>query len=168
MTSALGKPSIRSYAETDAAATLAIFIDAITITAALDYSPEQVQAWARPGQRNTVSWNLSMSGRTSFVATVNDEVAGFSDIDEHGYIDMLFVAPRHQRKGIARALLAEAERRFREHGGTCVTADVSITARPFFESSGFSVEQEQHPVRQGVSLVNFRMSKSLPSVVVSG
>lgn len=162
MTSVPEEPSVRPYTETDAAPTLAIFIDAITITAATDYSPEQVQAWARPEDRDAVSWHLSMSGRSSFVATVDDEVAGFSDIDDHGFIDMMFVAPRHQRRGVARALLVEAERRARERGATSLTADVSITARPFFERAGFSVEREQHPVRQGVRLVNFRMSRSLP------
>lgn len=163
MSSILKNPSVRPYRETDAAATLAIFIDAITITAAVDYSPEQVQAWARPEDRDAVSWHLSMSDRSSFVATVDDEVAGFSDVDEHGYIHMLFVAPRHQRMGVARALLAEAERRARAHGEGTLTADVSITARPFFERSGFVVEREQHPVRQGIRLVNFRMSRSLPA-----
>lgn len=163
MTNVPKSPSVRPYMETDAAATLAIFIDAITITAAVDYSPEQVQAWARPEDRDAVSWHLSMSDRSSFVATVDNEVAGFSDVDEHGYIHMLFVAPRHQRTGVARALLTEAERRARAHGGGILTADVSITARPFFERSGFVVEREQYPVRQGVRLVNYRMSRTLPS-----
>ena len=34
-----------------------------------------------------------------------------------------------------------------------LTADVSISARPFFERYGFTVEEEQHPVKSGVRLV---------------
>ena len=70
---------IRPYGEADAAATLAIFLAAITETAAADYSPEQIQAWARP----------------------------------------------------------------------------------LFERSGFMVEEERHPVKDGVQLTNFRMKKLL-------
>nr|WP_166805735.1 hypothetical protein [Cryobacterium ruanii] len=35
-----------------------------------------------------------------------------------------------------------------------LTTDVSITARPFFERYGFTVEAEQHPVKGGVPLTN--------------
>lgn len=154
-------PGIRPYQADDALATLRIFTTAITMTAAADYSPEQVQAWARPGQRETVGWHITMHNRKSFVATVNGEVTGFSDVNEHGYIDMMFVDPQHQRQGVARALLEEAERRARELHAASLTADVSITARPFFERYGFFVEQRQEPVIQGVKLVNFRMRKPL-------
>lgn len=36
---------------------------------------------------------------------------------------------------------------------------MSITARPFFEHHGFVAVTEQHPVRAGVELVNWRMVK---------
>lgn len=102
--------SIRRYQADDAITTLRIFTTAITRIAAADYSPEQVQAWAQPGQRDAAGWHLAMRKRNSFVATANGEVVGFSDVDEHGYIDMMFVDPQHQRHGVAHALLEEAER----------------------------------------------------------
>ncbi|RAZ31327.1 hypothetical protein [Microbacterium sp. SMR1] len=42
-----------------------------------------------------------------------------------------------------------------------LTSDVSIAARPFFESVGFRVVREQHPVKEGVELTNYRMRKVL-------
>ena len=39
-------------------------------------------------------------------------------------------------------------------------ADVSITARPFFEFYGFTVEAEQHPVKAGVQLTNAKMKRT--------
>lgn len=42
-----------------------------------------------------------------------------------------------------------------------LSADVSITARPFFERRGFEVVTEQHPVTAGVRMTNFHMAKSL-------
>ena len=95
---------IRSYSHADAADTLAIFLAAVTETAAADYSPEQIQAWARPGARDLPTWHASMQERNSFVATVDGVSAGFSDVNSAGYIDMLFVAPRYQRQGVARQL----------------------------------------------------------------
>ncbi|MEV8249914.1 GNAT family N-acetyltransferase [Microbacterium sp. NPDC076768] len=154
-------PSIRPYQADDAISTLRIFTTAITRTAAADYSPEQVQAWAQPGQRDAAGWHLAMRKRNSFVATANGEVVGFSDVDEHGYIDMMFVDPQHQRQGVARALLEEAERQARELHATSLTANVSITARPFFERHRFFIEHRQEPVKQGVKLVNYRMRKLL-------
>src|SRR5699024_2552481 len=85
----------------------------------------------------------------------------FSDVDEYGYIDMIFVDPQHQRQGVARALLESVRRQARDLYATSLTADVSITARPFFESQGFFVEQRQEPFKQGVKLVSFRMRKEL-------
>ena len=152
---------IRTYTAGDAKATLAIFTNAITETATADYSPEQIEAWARPGKHESVAWHLALHKRNSFVATVNGEVAGFSDVDDHGYVDMLFVAPKHQRKGVAFLLLREAERRARETRATSLTVNASITALPFFERQGFVVEEKQENVRQGVMLVSYRMRKVL-------
>ncbi|MET4004778.1 hypothetical protein BJ956_002373 [Arthrobacter psychrochitiniphilus] len=44
---------------------------------------------------------------------------------------------------------------------TELTADVSITARPFFERYGFVVKAKQHPVMVGVQLTNYAMTKNL-------
>ena len=152
---------IRPYVKLDAAATLAIFVAAITQTAGADYTAEQIEAWVRSGQTDPASWHLAMSSRNSFVATVNGEVAGFSDVAPDGYIAMMFVSPDHQGIGIARRLLAEAEQLAREARTPGLSADVSITARPLFERCGFQVVRVQHPVRDGVPLTNFRMEKLL-------
>ncbi|WP_231556401.1 GNAT family N-acetyltransferase [Cryobacterium sp. MLB-32] len=152
---------IRSYGQADAAETLAIFLAAVTETAAADYSPEQIHAWARPEERELPAWHTAMQGRNSYVATVDGALAGFSDVDDVGYIDMMFVAPRHLRRGVARHLITHVEAHARMERLTALSADVSITARPFFERCGFTVEAEQHPVRAGVRLTNYRMTKSL-------
>ncbi|MDR2997660.1 MAG: GNAT family N-acetyltransferase, partial [Microbacterium sp.] len=95
------------------------------------------------------------------VAVVDGRVAGFSDVSAEGYIDMMFVSPAFTRRGVARALLAEVESRALAAGTAALMANVSVTARPFFEHAGFSVEAEQHPVIDGIELTNFRMTKPL-------
>jgi putative acetyltransferase len=152
---------IRPYRSDDADATLAVFIAAITVTAAYDYSPLQVSAWARPEKRNVSDWNRGMVTRDSFVAVIGDEIAGFSDVSAGGYIDMMFVSPHFARRGVATALISLLESRARTSGARQLSADVSITARPFFESQGFAVEAVQHPITAGVQMTNFRMTKAL-------
>lgn len=152
---------IRPYGNADAADTLAIFLAAVMETAAVDYSPEQILAWARPEGRDLNAWHLATQQRNSYVAIVDGTPAGFSDVDSEGYIDMMFVAPRFNRQGVARQLLARVEAHALQEQLTELTANVSITARPFFERHGFTVEAEQHPVIDGVQLTNYRMRKRL-------
>lgn len=152
---------IRRYDRADAADTLAIFVSAVMETAAADYSPEQILAWARPAGRELSEWHSAMEERNSYVAMVDGVPAGFSDVDSEGYIDMMFVAPRFLRQGVARQLLGHVESLARKATMPEMTANVSIPARPFFERCGFTVEAEQHPVIAGVQLTNYRMRKRL-------
>ena len=158
------------YGQADAADTLAIFLAAVTETAAADYSPEQIQAWARPEARDLPTWHASMQEGNSYAATEDGAPAGFSDVNTAGYIDMMFVAPRYQRHGVARQLIERVEVHARQAQLTELIADVSITARPFFERHDFTVEVEQHSVMGGVSLTNYKMKKKLrdSAVCLSG
>lgn len=155
--------SIRAYQRADAETTLRIFQEAIMVTAAGDYTREQLNAWARPDQLDVTQWDRSMRRRNSVVATLGDQVVGFSDVTRDGYIDMLYVSPDFERRGVARALMAFLEKQARNNSAPRLTAEVSITARPFFEAVGFHVEAEQHPVVNGMVMTNFHMTKDLVS-----
>mgnify|MGYP000423235270 CR=1 FL=1 len=48
-------------------------------------------------------------------------MVGFSDLDEQGYIDMLFVSPEFGRRGVASRLLDEIETRGRTAGLDALT-----------------------------------------------
>lgn len=152
---------IRPYRPSDAVETLAVFISAVMETASADYTAEQVHAWAQPDRRDEVAWNAAMLARNSVVAAIGGALAGFSDVSLDGYVDMMFVSPCHQRRGVARQLLEHVEAQARSERTPTLSADVSITARPFFERYGFTVEAEQHPVKAGVVLINYKMRKVL-------
>lgn len=102
-----------------------------------------------------------MKGRNSYVCVVEDAIAGFSDVSRTGYIDMMFVSPGYARRGLASALLAVLEAEAQAVGAVALSADVSLTARPFFERHGFVVKAEQHPLKAGVPMANFHMSRPL-------
>jgi putative acetyltransferase len=153
---------VRDYASGDATTTLDIFLDAVTVTASVDYSPEQIAAWAGPQDREIGAWDGARAECGTVVAILDGDIAGFSDVNADGYVHMLFVAPRFGRRGVASALVAAVEQRARRLGATSLSTNASITARPFFEQHGFVVVAEQRRITRGVSMTNYRMLKQLP------
>lgn len=168
MTNSPAQVDIRAYESADAAATLRIFEEAILVTAAADYTPEQLAVWARPGDRELSGWDRSMLDRESCVATIDGIVAGFSDVNVEGYIDMMFVSPECARRGVARELLVFLEHRARAGAASQLSANVSLTARPLFAAHGFRVVAEQQPVINGVAMTNLLMVKPLGAERVEG
>jgi putative acetyltransferase len=156
-----GFVEVRPYVEGDAAATLSIFLDAVTVTASTDYSVAQIAVWSAPQERDPDQWNRDRIISETIVATVDENLAGFSDVSATGHIDMLFVSPRFGRRGVATALLSEIERKAGGRSTTALSTNASITARPFLERNGFHVMAEQHPIVRGVRMTNYRMVKEL-------
>ncbi|WP_320672324.1 GNAT family N-acetyltransferase [Patulibacter defluvii] len=153
-------PRVRAYDRADAAATLAVFRDAISGTASAHYTPAQIAAWLGPGI-DPDAWHARRAAVDTLVAEADGQVVGFTDLDDRGHIDMLFVAPRAGRSGVATALLEEVLRRVAERGLTRLTVEASLSARPFFLRHGFAVLAEQQVARGGERLVNFRMARDL-------
>ncbi|KQR08658.1 hypothetical protein ASF78_19400 [Cellulomonas sp. Leaf334] len=154
---------LRDYDESDGPATLEVFRRAIRRTAARDYTPEQVAAWASD-DIDPDGWAARRRSARTRVAEVDGRVAGFTDVDERGYVDMLFVDPAVARRGVATALLGWATATAQELGATELSTHASLTARPFFEAHGFVVVVEQQPVLRGVALTNFVMRRALEPV----
>lgn len=153
---------LRPFRESDAATTLDVFLRAIRTTASRDYTPEQVAAWASD-DIDVAGWSARRADHRTQLAEVDGRVVGFTDVDEHGYIDMLFVDPDVARTGVASALFEWALEMARDLGATELTTHASLTARPFFERQGFEVVVEQRPVLRGVELTNFVMRRDLAS-----
>src|SRR3954447_21182727 len=95
---------LRAYVAADAEATLAIFLRAVRETARAHYSPEQAAAWAADSG-DLDSWAAARGAAHTQLAIIDGQVAGFTDLDDCGYIDMLFVDPDFGRRGIASGLL---------------------------------------------------------------
>jgi putative acetyltransferase len=151
---------IRNYREADCEALAGIFQRAMREIARKDYSPVQVMAWA-PDARDMAEFAARRTAKPTFVAEYDGQLAGFTDLDGDGHIDMLYVNPDCQRRGVASAMLrfladrAQSERRKRLH------SEVSITARPVFERHGFKVLAYQTVQTNGQALGNYRMEKLL-------
>ena len=134
---------LRAYTAGDAQATLAIFLRAVRETARAHYSPEQVEAWAADSG-DLDSWGAARAAPHTQLAIVDGQVAGFTDVDDHGYVDMLFVDPDFGRQGVASALLTSVVTLARERGLPELTTFASLTSRPVFERHGFEITGERY------------------------
>ncbi len=151
---------IRPYRASDAASTLGVFFSAIRRTASADYNAEQIEAWASP-EIDLEGWAVRREALNTTVATLDEVVVGFTDVDRSGYIDMLFVDPAHGRRGIATALLSWVLEAARGYGVASLATHASITAKPFFEAQGFVVEKQRREELGGVILTNYAMSRPI-------
>jgi GNAT superfamily N-acetyltransferase len=152
--------TLRPFRPDDTLKLLDLFKDTIRRVNARDYDADQIAAWSSD-EIDPVAWGNRFEGRFAIVAEVDDCPVGFTDLTHEGYLDRLFVSANHQRQGIASALmdsiLAEANRL----GLNRIDVNVSLTARPFFESYGFEIVEVKVTEIRGASLPNFSMSLSL-------
>ena len=64
-------------------------------------------------------------------------------------------------KGVGSALMNEILVRAKKNHINRIFAEVSITAKPFFEKNSFVVVTEQVDYKKGVGLVNYKMERIL-------
>ncbi len=153
-------PLIRRFQPGDETALHRLFFETIRNVNRQDYSDEQVRAWA-PDDYDPQHWAERIQKLNPFVCEVDGEIAGYADLQPDGYIDHFFVSRHHQRQGVGRTLFGQIEQDARAAGLQELHADVSITARPFFEHFGFEVAERQKVIVNDVTLENFRMVRRL-------
>lgn len=149
---------IRKYKESDARALWAIFYHTIRNVNIRDYSQAQVEAWA-PDNFDPEVWQRKMNSIAPFVAEIDGDIVGYTDLQENGLIDHFFCHHEHQGKGIGRSLMEHVLNVGKQQGVYKFYSEVSITARPFYERLGFKVVQEQTVEVRGQKLRNFVMEK---------
>lgn len=151
---------IRDYKSGDCGETTELFYNTVHKINIRDYTPEQIKVWA-PENRDLKKWDESFKDRKAIVAVEENQIAGFCDITDSGYLDHLYVHSDFQGQGIGKALCSEAEKYAAAHGNNEITVYASITAKPFFEKMGYSVIRENQVIRENVSLTNYLMMKKL-------
>lgn len=128
--------TIRPYAATDVAALTGLFRASVRDIASRDYTASQIREWA-PDHIDERRFGQKCESRPTWVAEVDGRIAGFSDLEPDGHVDMLYVHPDFQRRGVARALLEHVEEAARTAGLRRLYTEASITARAVFEAIGF-------------------------------
>ena len=149
---------IRLATQSDIEEAKSLFADTIKSTCKNDYNVEQINAWVSSVE-NKERWESLLKEQYFIIAQIEEEMVGFATLEDGCYLDFLYVHKDHLRKGIANLLYdnlkAEASRR----GIQKLSSDVSITAQPFFESKGFKIIKENRNIRNGIELINYKMSQ---------
>lgn len=153
---------IRKFIPGDEVELYQLFYDAVHTINAKDYVKEQLNAWA-PKEGDLHKWRESLSANHTFVAIEEQsgKIVGFADLRKDGYIDRGYVNKDYKARGVGKALLKAIEAKALELGIKELYSDVSITAKRALEFKGYKVEREQTVVKDGVKLINYRMSKRL-------
>lgn len=154
-------PKIYPYHKKYAREMVDIFYNTIHKVNIKDYTQEQIDAWAPQSFLQLDHWLEKWSKIPPIVACFNDAVVGFAEFEDSGYIDCFYVHHEHQGKGIGSVLMREILKQAREKEISSIYADVSITAKPFFEHKGFIVIRHQQLEKRGVLLENFRMEREI-------
>ena len=152
--------TIRQYLPTDAPRLACLFRASVQEIATRDYTASQIRAWASciidEGQ-----FGQRCESKSTWVAEIEGRIAGFSDLEQDGHIDMLYVHPDYKRRGVARALIQHIEETARTNGLRRLYTEASVTARPVFETMGFRTIVPQTVTVRGESMTNYRMEKRL-------
>ncbi|GHV07580.1 acetyltransferase [Campylobacterota bacterium] len=146
---------IRKYRSSDCNAIVQLFYDTVHSVNAKDYTNEQLGVWAT-GSEDVEEWNAKFLESYAVVAVENGVFIGFGNIENSGYLDMLYVHKDYQRKGVASAICDELEKTTYKNS---ITTYSSITAKPFFEQRGYRIIKENEIERNGITLKNYLMKK---------
>lgn len=150
--------TIRKATLKDLDAIRLLFKDTITTVACKDYSEKEIEVWSSSWD-DIPRWEKKLQQQAFYVAVMNKKIVGFTSILNENYIDHLYVSSKHQGQGIASRLLAHAENVAINNDASMVRSDVSITARPFFESKGYRVTKQNTIHHKGEVLINFDVIK---------
>lgn len=152
---------IRQATKGDAPQIMRLFYDTVHTINSKDYTQEQVDVWA-PCDMNLERWRDRQDTRMTFVAESDGQILGFAELEASEHIDCFYVHKDFQGQGVgARLLGAIIEMATADTNAARLFAEVSITARPFFERHGFEVIQSQEVVLHGIALRNDVMERQL-------
>ncbi|MBE9013781.1 GNAT family N-acetyltransferase [Pseudanabaenaceae cyanobacterium LEGE 13415] len=151
---------IRLFRPEDAAQIAKLFHDTIREVNIRDYSIAQVQAWS-PDDLYFRDWATICAQRFTYIAEEAGLIFGFGELEANGHIDCFYCHKDYQRQGIGQAIYQAIEAKSRELNVDQLFTEASITAKPFFQSLGFTVITEQQVSCRGETFTNYRMEKIL-------
>ncbi|MBN8702558.1 MAG: GNAT family N-acetyltransferase [Bacteroidetes bacterium] len=137
-----------------------LFVETVRTVCKVNYNRHQIDVWAASVD-NKLRWLAIIEQQFLLVACHQEKIVGFCSLTQLGCIDMLYVHKDWQRRGVAAQLYSAIEKEAKQNGHKRLISEVSITAKPFFERVGFSIETEQTVVRNEVELTNYKMVKGL-------
>lgn len=152
--------TIRPYQAKDTATLWQLFFNTIRQINVQDYTQEQVEAWASK-DINMKDWIEHLNQLSPYIAEINGKIVGYADLQPNGLIDHFFCHHQYQGCGVGKALMTHIDEQAKQRNLTRLHANVSITAKPFFEHAGFVVKEKQNVSLRGQLFTNYKMEKCL-------
>jgi putative acetyltransferase len=154
------KPALRPFLPADAPVLAEIFQASIEELTGEDYSEAQQAAWASRAD-DVEEFGARLAADLTLVATIGGSVVGFASLKGADHIDLLYVHPAAVGQGVGALLMEALEKLAGARGATRLTADVSDTARDFFEKRGFTAQRRNTIALGGEWIGNTTMEKRL-------
>lgn len=158
---------IRKFQESDINKVIDLFYDTVHTINRVDYTSEQLAAWANPLERDkkVSDWLHTLSSNHTYVAEQDNTIIGFVDLTNDGLLDRLYVHKDFQRQGIASALFNVIVQVAKDLQLNEMNVEASITAKPFFLSKGFKEVQKQQIEKHGIIMNNYLMNLQLEHIM---
>lgn len=106
----------------------------------LELAPEGMpitlaRQWAEKGSVESMSKRLQDT--EVWVAELDDQIVGWIAVRGNDYLDALYVAPEHTKRGIGTDLLKLVEAELRARGVDAIRADASRNSEAFYIHRGY-------------------------------
>ncbi len=99
--------------------------------------------------------------QVSVVVEISGQVVGFAELESTEHVDCFYCHRGYQRRGVGSVLLQHVKAESTRQVNQKMFAEVSVTARPFFERQSFCLIREQEVTVRGVTMTNFVMELEL-------
>lgn len=152
--------AIRIANSSDIIEITSLFYNTIQSVNRKDYDQDQIDDWSS-WHKDVDKWDDRISEQYFVVAVYNNRIVGFSSLEPDGYLDFMFIHKDYQRQGIGRKLLRVIEQKAIAQKNQSILSEVSITARPFFESHAYRVEKKYLKKSRNKEFLVFEMIKYL-------
>ena len=153
-------PALRPYLPADAPVLAEIYQVSIEELTGEDYSQAQQAAWASLSD-DVEEFAARLAANLTLVATIGGSIIGFASLKGPDHIDLLYVHPAAAGQGVATLLVDALEKLAAARGAKRLTADVSDTARDFFEKRGYEAQRRNTVTVGDEWLGNTTMEKTL-------
>jgi putative acetyltransferase len=151
---------LRGYRPADAEALAALFRASARVLGAQAYSPAHVDVWARYPE-DLEEFRARLAQGATLVALDGETPIGFGQLNPADYVNFLYVAPTHARRGVAQTIYDALEAQARKLGTATLRAAASRLSKPFFEKNGWAVVEIEQAPRYDVVFERYLMEKPL-------
>lgn len=135
-----------------------LFTETINRVCKHDYSAEEIKQWTS-STNDENRWKGFISNQYFLIAEYENKIIGFCSLKDENHLDLLYIHKDYQKMGIASLLYHEIKKESKRLGHKTLTADVSITAKSFFETKDFKIVREKKNLINGLEVINYQMSQ---------